>query len=287
VSDGVIVVDKPAGMTSHDVVDEVRRRLRTRRVGHAGTLDPDATGVLVVGVGRATRLLQFAQSSAKRYRAEVVFGVSTTTQDASGVEVLHRPAEGLTRAALERALRGFVGDIEQMPPMVSAVKIGGERLYAKARRGEEVNRAARRVTVFALQLVAFVPGEQARATLDVRCSAGTYVRTLAHDIGERIGCGAHLGRLRRVEASGFGEADAIPLDSVGPHALRPLVDAVRELPRVAVDADEAHMVSHGRPLPATSELADGGSVAILRDAELLAVYVRRGDALVAERVVPR
>ena len=151
--DGVLVVDKPAGMTSHDAVDEVRHRLGTRRVGHAGTLDPDATGVLVMGVGRATRLLAYAQAAAKRYRAEVAFGVETTTQDASGEVVARADAGWLSRAEVEAALPAFRGAIEQVPPMVSAVKVGGERLYRKARRGEEVARAPRRVTVHALELV--------------------------------------------------------------------------------------------------------------------------------------
>ena len=284
-SDGIVVVDKPAGMTSHDVVDEVRRRLQTRRVGHAGTLDPDATGVLVLGVGRATRLLSYAQRSAKRYRATAVFGTRTTTQDASGAVVERRRAEGLSARDITDALEAFVGDIEQVPPMVSAVKVGGERLYAKARRGEVVERAARSVTVFGVDVVDFRPGDEPRAMLDVHCSAGTYVRTLVHDIGERVGCGAHLGVLRRVAAAGFTEADAIALDEVDAAAVRPPLDAVRSLARVEVEGADARRVRHGRPLAAVDGVRDGEPVAVVHTGELVAVYVRRGAELRAEVVV--
>jgi tRNA pseudouridine55 synthase len=283
--DGVLVVDKPAGMTSHDVVDVVRRRLGTRRVGHGGTLDPDATGVLVLGVGRATRFLSYAQQAPKRYRAEVLFGVTTTTQDAAG-EVVARRRAGVTRAKVENALARFRGDIEQIPPMVSAVKVRGERLYHKARRGEEVARAARLVTIHRLDLVRWRDGDTPEGTLEVCCSAGTYVRTLAHDLGAALGCGAHLARLRRTESGGFSEADAISLDEVDEGRLGPLLDAVRGLPRLEVDDDAALRVRHGRPL-GTAPTGAAERVAVVRGAELLAVYARRSGALVAEKVVGR
>ncbi|HEX2051488.1 MAG TPA: tRNA pseudouridine(55) synthase TruB [Actinomycetota bacterium] len=281
--DGVVVVDKPAGMTSHDVVDALRRRLGTRKVGHAGTLDPDATGVLVLGVGRATRLLAYAQAAPKRYAAVARFGVTTTTQDASGDVVERRPAR-VAAADVERALPRFTGAVEQVPPMVSAVKVGGERLYRKARRGEEVERHARRVVVYELALTSFEPGDAPAATLDVACSAGTYVRTLVHDLGAALGCGAHLERLRRTEASGFTLADAVALDAVTAAELRPASDAVRALPRVEVDAAAARAVRHGRPLPAPPGAGDGPA-AIVHDDRLLAVYRRADDRLVADRVV--
>ncbi|CAN5633863.1 tRNA pseudouridine(55) synthase TruB [soil metagenome] len=285
VTEGVLVVDKPAGMTSHDVVDEVRRRLSTRRVGHAGTLDPDATGLLLLGVGRATRFLSYGQSSPKRYRASAVFGVTTSTQDASGDILRRRPAGDLTRRALGDALGDFVGEVDQVPPMVSAVKVGGERLYLKARRGEEVERRARRVTIYSLELVGFRAGAVPQAALDVHCSAGTYVRTLVADLGEHLGCGAHLGSLRRIEAAGFTEADAVPLAEVTRDALRPLVDAVRELPRLEADEDAVRRVGHGRPLAARPDLGEGEEVAIVRDSTLLGVYARSGSVLVPRRVV--
>lgn len=280
--DGVLVIDKPAGITSHDVVDAVRRRLGTKKVGHAGTLDPDATGVLMIGVGRATRLLSYAQSSPKRYRATARFGATTTTQDASGTVLEERPVD-LTETKIADALAGFLGDIEQIPPMVSAVKIGGERLYKKALRGEEVERPPRPVTIYELRLVEFDGDES--ATLDVRCSAGTYVRTLVHDLGLTLGCGAHLSSLRRTEAGGFRVEEAIGLDEVDETRLRPLGDTVLELPHLEVDETEEALVRNGRPLPAP----DGDReplYAVTRQGRLLAVYETRGDDLVADRVVP-
>ncbi len=281
---GVVVVDKPAGMTSHDVVDRVRKVFGTRKVGHAGTLDPDATGVLVLGVGAATRLLSFAQAGLKRYSAVAAFGTTTTTQDASGDVLETRPVE-LDRATVERIAASFVGDIEQIPPMVSAVKIGGERLYRKARRGEDVERPPRQVTIESLDLVDLseAPPE---ATFDVRCSAGTYVRTLVHDIGAALGCGAHMKSLRRTEASGFSEADAIPLEDLAPRDLRPNLDLVRGLPRVAADDDAARLVADGRPLPAGSQaIAEDQPAAVVAGDRLLAIYTRRGDRLVAQKVL--
>jgi tRNA pseudouridine55 synthase len=285
--DGVLVVDKPSGMTSHDVVDEVRRVLGTRKVGHGGTLDPDATGVLVVGIGKATRLLSYAQAVPKRYLATVRFGITTTTQDASG-EVLERREAVVTPEAVTVELRMFVGEIEQVPPMVSAVKIGGERLYRKARRGEDVERPARRVRVYAADLLSFREGTQPEADVDVRCSAGTYIRTLAHDLGERLGCGAHLVSLRRTEAGGFEPADACALTDVGPERILPMLDVVRALPQTEVDEDEAAAVANGRPLPAVNgSLDEGAATALLHGGRLLAVYRRKGGTLVAERVVPQ
>jgi tRNA pseudouridine55 synthase len=280
--DGVLVVDKPAGMTSHDVVDRVRELLGTRKVGHGGTLDPDATGVLLIGVGRATRLLVYAQAGPKRYRAGARFGVTTSTQDSSG-DVLEEKPVSLSRDDIERALESFRGEIEQIPPMASAVRVRGERLYHKARRGEQVERAARRVTIYSLDLVDFDGRD--RATLDVVCSGGTYMRTLVADLGDALGCGAHLDELRRTQAGGFTDADAIPLDAVTAEAVRPLADAVRDLPRMEVGDRDAARVSHGQPLDASNAPAKGGLVAVTRDGELLAVYSREGERLVADRVL--
>lgn len=282
--DGVLAIDKPAGVTSHDVVDEVRRRLGTRRVGHAGTLDPPATGVLLIGVGRATKLLGFAQAGPKRYRAVASFGTTTSTQDASG-EVLQRKPAPLTAADVSAVLPRFVGAIDQVPPMVSAVRVGGERLYKKARRGEEVARAARRVVVHELRLEGFEGGTTPEATLDVLCSSGTYVRTLVSDLGDALGCGAHVKALRRTESAGFTQADLVLVDEVTPATLRPLLDAVRELPRMEVDDDDAVRVRHGRPLAPGARAAQGERVAVLSSGELLGVYALRGASLVAERVV--
>lgn len=283
--DGVLVVDKPGGMTSHDVVDEVRKKLGTKRVGHAGTLDPDATGLLILGIGRATRFLAYAQSGPKRYLAEARFGITTSTQDASGEVVATSDAtviEDHVRAALEK----FRGAIEQVPPMVSAVKVGGERLYRKARRGEEVDRAARSVMVYSLELTGFDPAEQT-AQLDITCSGGTYVRTLINDLGAALGTGAHMTALRRTETGGFSLSDAVALEEAGPDALLPLTAVVRALATVQLDDDAAADVLHGRKLPATlaADLEEGQHAALARGSELLAVYRRAGHELVADRVV--
>jgi tRNA pseudouridine55 synthase len=282
----VAVIDKPAGMTSHDVVDHVRRKMDTKKVGHAGTLDPDATGVLVIGVGRATRLLRYAQMGDKRYLATASFGSTTSTQDASG-EVLETNEVRFTQPELEEVLKDFTGDIEQIPPMVSAVKVGGERLYKKARRGEEVERAPRRVTIGALQLLELKldTPHGVLATLDITCSGGTYIRTLVHDIGQRLGCGAHLSELRRTASGPFSEDQAVPLSEIDPGRLRPMREAVALLPSLSVDGDRARAVVHGRPLDidAGEDFAD--RVAVISDEELLAVYRREGNKLIAETVV--
>ena len=290
-TDGVVVVDKPGGMTSHDVVDEVRRLFRTRKVGHAGTLDPDATGVLVLGLGRSTRLLDYARLGPKRYLAEASFGVTTTTQDASGEELSRRPC-GFTQADLLAALPRFLGAIEQVPPMVSAVRVGGERLYAKARRGELVERAARPVVIHELKLLSFSVsnsdprGAEPHAAFEVCCSAGTYVRTLVHDLGETLGCGAHLCSLRRIEAAGFGAAEAVPLAKLRVSHLLPPLEAVRGMPRMDVSAEDAARVSHGRPLQTARESAGAERVAVVHEGLLLGVYRRESSRWVAERVMP-
>ena len=282
--DGVLVVDKPPGITSHDVVDAVRRELGTRKVGHAGTLDPDATGILLLGAGRATRFLSYAQAAPKRYVAGATFGVTTSTQDSSG-EVVESSDASFSQDALERALAGLRGDIEQVPPMVSAVKVGGERLYAKARRGEEIERAPRAVTVYELELLEYDPAARA-ATLETLCSGGTYVRTLVHDLGNALGCGAHMTSLRRTAAAGFTELDAVPLDAVSEDALRPIGEAVRELPRLDVDTETALAVSHGKALDLQRPEPEGTPMALFSDGELIAVYRVTARGLRADRVVP-
>ena len=283
--DGVLIIDKPPAMTSHDVVDAVRKRFRTKRVGHAGTLDPDATGVLMLGLGKATRFLSYAQASPKRYRTTAVFGVTTSTQDASGEIVETLPVD-INEDGVRAAMSSLTGEIEQIPPMVSAVKVGGERLYRKALRGESVERSARPVTIHQFELLSLT-ADPPEAVLEVRCSGGTYVRTLVHDLGAKLGCGAHLRELRRIENGGFTDSEAVPLDAVDDSDLLPILDAVRELPRVEIDEDAARLVSHGRRLPLESgELSQGDAVAVVHGGELVAVYVRKEDELVPDRVVP-
>jgi len=209
--DGVLVCDKPGGMTSHDVVARVRRLAGQRRVGHGGTLDPPATGVLVLALGRATRLLPFLPTEPKRYLAEVSFGSATDTLDAAGAVTGTAGTDGVDEAALRAALAGFVGPQLQVPPMVSAIKVGGERLYAKARRGEQIDRAPRPILIHELELLGFTAAEPPLATLAVVCSGGTYVRSLAADLGRALGTLAHLASLRRTAVGRFTEQDAHPL----------------------------------------------------------------------------
>lgn len=264
--DGVLVIDKPAGMTSHDVVAQVRRAVGGKRrgagklkVGHAGTLDPDATGILVVCLGRATRLVPFLQAARKTYDARLRLGRTTTTLDAAGETVAEVDASGVDEPAFCEALTSFVGTIEQIPPMVSAVKVDGERLYAKARRGEVVERRPRTVTVHDIVLEEFVPGPRAEAAFLVTCSSGTYVRTLAADVGERLGVGAHLAELRRLASGRFSVDHAVDLPKVRELAAQDRLDeallspaeAVADFPHLRLDDGQARALGHGRPPPAT------------------------------------
>lgn len=260
--DGVLVLDKPAGMTSHDVVQAVRRILGQRRVGHTGTLDPDATGVLVVCLGRATKLVQYLQAGEKTYAATMVLGRETSSQDAAGTVVAEVDAGHLGASDLQAVLPRFRGEIEQVPPMVSAVRVDGERLHEKARRGETVERAARRVTVHRLELADFRPELHPEASLVVTCSAGTYVRTLAHDIGAALGVGGSLTALRRTVNGPFTVDDAVGLDELRSAAETGHVDqlllspreAVRGLPAVEVsDPDQLLALTHGKPAPARGQ----------------------------------
>ena len=207
---GLLVIDKPQGVTSHDVVAAVRGALQMKRVGHAGTLDPMATGVLPVFIGRATRAAEFLESAEKEYVAGLRLGVVTDTQDTSGT-VLETNSVCVTRAQLEAALRQFLGPIEQIPPMYSAIKINGQKLYELARRGQEVARRPRSITIHALELL---EGEGADWTVRVRCSKGTYVRTLCHDLGRALGCGGCMSSLRRTRAGSFTLAQAVTMQQV-------------------------------------------------------------------------
>jgi tRNA pseudouridine55 synthase len=281
--DGLVVVDKPAGFTSHDVVAKMRKIYAQRRVGHAGTLDPDATGVLLVGLGRATRLLRYLSESGKAYDGRIVFGIATSTLDAAGEVVDQRPMP-LSREDVEGALPAFLGDIEQLPPMVSAVKVGGRRLHELARAGEEVERSPRPAHVDRFDVVAFEPGPYPAADVEVECGSGTYVRTLAADLGAALGGCAHLARLRRTRVGSFtlDEARALAAIEAEPAlAVLPLAAAVRDLEQVDVDAEQARAVSHGVSF-APSALAvrgDGPYAVVGPDGTLLAVYDTRGSAL--------
>lgn len=242
---GLAIVDKPAGVTSHDVVNQLRRHFGERRIGHAGTLDPDATGILLVGVGYATRLLQFLSGLDKTYTGEVVLGSETNTLDSSGIVTATYDMSQVTLPQARDAARELTGEIKQIPPMVSAIKIGGKRLHELAREGIEVERTARPVTVYSFDVEA--TSEPLVLRIKVRCSAGTYVRTLAADLGRLLGGGAHLRNLRRVAVGAFDESQAqSPLEV----QLLPAVTAVRDLTQVVVDTATAEMIRNGRVLDA-------------------------------------
>lgn len=244
-SEGLVVVDKPADWTSHDVVARMRRLAGTRRVGHAGTLDPMATGVLVVGIGRGTRLLGHLALADKDYDATIRLGVTTTTEDAQGDVVETCDSRGVTDEALRAAIASMVGDIEQVPSAVSAVKVDGERSYKRVRRGEDVQLAPRPVHVARFDVV-----ERRGDDVDVRvtCSTGTYVRALARDVGVKLGVGAHLTALRRTRVGGFDLGQARDLDELAAELrVVPLADAVAAaFPRVDVSDEEAQRLVYGQ-----------------------------------------
>lgn len=278
---GVAVVDKPAGVTSHDVVGMLRRRFGERQVGHGGTLDPDATGVLVVAVGKATRLLRFVETTRKGYEGEVVFGTSTSTLDAAGEVVDTFDMSTVTLDDVRRVVaQHLTGDIEQVPPMVSAIRVDGRRLHELAREGVEVERDARPVTIHRFDVTGWV--EPGVVGIEVECAAGTYIRSLADDLGRLLGGGAHLRALRRTHVGDFTLAEAAPPEEC---ELLPVSAAVRTLAQVTVDDATAALIANGRVLDAWE--GDGPWAVSSSAGELLAVYEPfRGQAKPAV-VLPR
>jgi len=283
--EGVLVVDKPAGMTSHDVVDRVRRLAGTGRVGHTGTLDPAATGVLVCCLGRATRLAAPLQAGTKLYAAVVHLGVTTDSDDLDGAVLTRTPATHLEEATVCGALGAFRGEQLQVPPMVSAVRIGGRRLHEIAREGGEVERPARRVRIDDLVLDRFTPGETAEVSLLVGCSAGTFVRSLARDLGAALGTGGALASLRRLANGPFLVEDAVPLADLEAdpgllaRRLLPVEEAVRAaLPVVEVDADVARRMATGATPDRAGLPAPGVVTAYLHAGSLVAVHGPGRDA---------
>ncbi len=254
-TDGFVVVDKPGGMTSHDVVARMRRLARTRRVGHAGTLDPMATGVLVIGIGRATRLLPYAAGHRKTYLGTVRLGQTTVTDDAEGDVTAESATDHLTDAGITEALQPFRGEISQVPSAVSAIKIKGVRSYARVRKGEDVALPPRPVTIHRLELLNVHRSSQVvDVDIEVECSAGTYVRALARDLGAALGVGGHLVALRRTSVGGFTLDEAVPLATLlaadaPPEVLDLPAVAHRLFARRDVNAELAGTLSHGGPLP--------------------------------------
>ncbi|MBK8904645.1 MAG: tRNA pseudouridine(55) synthase TruB [Anaerolineaceae bacterium] len=285
---GMLCVDKPLGMTSHDVVGRVRRVAGLRRVGHAGTLDPLATGVLLLALGRTTRLIEYLVGHDKVYETTVRLGQSTTTYDAEGEVVEERPFLHLTRPHIEEALNQFRGDILQQPPIYSAIKQGGQPLYKLARQGKtDVARPYRPVTIHELTLLSW---EAPYLSLRINCSSGTYIRSLGHDLGEVLGCGGHVSALRRLSVGDFGVETAVPLTALTPDNitdyLLPPETAVRHLPRLdlpetaAADILQGKVVDQTEPFPAELARAYGP------DGQFLGVVAAEDSQWIARKMFP-
>lgn len=281
---GIVVVDKPQGWTSHQVVGRLRRILGTRKVGHAGTLDPMATGVLVVGFNRATRLLGHLMLTEKTYTATMRLGVTTDTDDADGTVVDRVDATRVERQQIRAAMAPLTGEIDQVPSSVSAIKVDGRRAYERVRAGEEVRLRSRRVTVSRFDLLEVRPGPEGSLDADVivDCSSGTYIRALARDVGAALGCGGHLVALRRTRVGPFVVEDAQVVDG-DTDAVRvvPIDDVARRIfPSLDVDADAARVVANGGWLSVPLD----GVTALFHDSRFLALYRPDGEVAVAEAV---
>jgi tRNA pseudouridine55 synthase len=274
--EGLMLVDKPSGVTSHDVVDVVRRSLRTRKVGHAGTLDPMATGLLIVGVGRATRLLRYLGDLSKSYAATGRLGEETDTLDADG-QIVRSASVDVSRAEIEGVCAALVGDSLQAPPAYSAVKVGGRKLYEAARKGDALEAPARRIRVDAFEVSAF---DGRDVEVRITCSGGTYVRVLVADVGRALGCGAHLVRLRRTAIGPFQVEDARP-PGVGEPL--PIDRAIGHLPSIHLDAEEARAASHGRLLGPAA--IDGPYAVFGPDGALKGIYRDAGASARPEVVL--
>jgi len=272
---GVLVVDKPIGLTSHDVVQIIRRGTGIRRAGHTGTLDPRASGVLVVLIGPAVRLSEYVSASDKRYQATIRLGSSTDTYDSEGRVTQRASVDHLTEDNFYDILQTFVGEIEQVPPPYSAVKVKGRKAYEMAREGEEVELAPRKIQVYSLDILEWAPPE---VVIDVYCSSGTYVRSLANDLGKSLGTGAHLIGLRRTKSGRFTLRDAVPLRRLKEafdagdwyKNLIPAADALGDWPMVELDADQVELIRHGHRVPAEAG-ASGWARGISQQGDLVAL----------------
>jgi tRNA pseudouridine55 synthase len=270
------VVDKPVGMTSHDVVQAIRRGTNIRRAGHTGTLDPRASGVLVVLLGPAVRLSEYVAASDKRYQAIIMLGTTTDTYDADGKTITSSPVN-VTEEQFNTELQKFVGRIEQVPPPYSAIKVGGRKAYDMARNGEEFELAPRIIDVYSLELLEWAPPE---VVIDVNCSSGTYVRSLANDLGARLGCGATLTGLRRTKNGRFTLRDAVPLrklneafvDSTWYQYLIPAADALSDWPSIELDQEQMDAIRHGHRIPADPAAGPRAS-GVSEQGELVALLV--------------
>lgn len=278
---GIVVIDKPSGMTSHDVVSRVRRLAGTRRVGHGGTLDPMATGVLVVATGKATRLLTYLLGSPKSYRGTIRLGAATTTDDAEGEAVSTADASALPEEAIHDGLAALTGEIQQVPSTVSAIKVDGRRAHERVRAGEDVELKARTITVYSIEVESIArDGAFVDVTADFTVSSGTYIRAIARDLGAALGVGGHLTMLRRTSVGDFRVEDAAHLDALvesGEVPITPLADAARQiLPSVDLGEREATALSYGQAIDGA---VDGPTAAIGPDGRLMAVVVEKKGRL--------
>ncbi len=280
---GILLVRKPLGITSHDVVNHLRRTFNTKRVGHAGTLDPMAEGVLVVAVGPATRFLQYLPLEPKEYRAQVAFGRTTTSYDQEGDEVETKPVPADLGGRIAEAIPRFMGLIDQFPPMFSAVKVNGKPLYHYARQGKELKRESRTVHIGKLDVVEF---EGHVATMEVECSGGTYIRSLAHDLGQEVGCGAYLSGLVRTRVGRFSLDAAIPMADVTIADIIPLREALPPMPLVELSPLQTEHVRDGRPVILANPPSE--TVVALLDTEgnVFSIARRHGNVLQPECVIP-
>lgn len=278
-ANGILIVDKPADWTSQDVVSKLRGAFHERRAGHGGTLDPMATGVLPLFFGRATRAVEFFEHADKTYVAGLRLGMVTDTQDTTG-NVLEEPPCAISRGELEAALSHFVGELEQIPPMYSAIKVGGKKLYELARKGQEVERKARRITVFSLKLLAF---EENEATLEIHCSKGAYVRTLCHDIGAFLGCGGCMSALRRVQAGAYTAEQSHTMEELlsceAPEALLLPVDSLfLAYPDLTLTASQEKCIRNGAGFTLYGK-AEGKYRLYSREGEFLALAEQKAEKL--------
>jgi tRNA pseudouridine55 synthase len=281
--DGILNINKPVGITSHDVVARVRKIIGQKRVGHAGTLDPLASGVLLLCLGQATRVAEYLIASDKVYRAGCRLGITTDTYDAEG-RITGRSEVTVTREQVERELMAFVGNLEQTPPMYSALKVGGTPLYRMARRGQTITRTARKVAIHALELLEWTPPEM---QLQVHCSKGTYIRSLVHDLGQRLRCGAYLAGLVRMASGAFRIEESVTLTELEEafaqantaRLLHPLDTALQAFPAVTVDEQTATSIAYGQGVQLSADAAASLVRAYTADGRLLALLQHRKQDL--------
>jgi tRNA pseudouridine55 synthase len=286
--EGILPLFKPAGLTSHDCVFKLRKILKTKKVGHTGTLDPDVTGVLPICIGKATKVAEYITDAGKAYEGEVTIGFSTTTEDASGETVEKKMVNRtIPREEIQQVLNSLTGEIEQTPPMFSAVKVGGVRLYEYARKGIEVERPSRKVKIFSIELLderTEYSGETISFRFRVSCSKGTYIRTLAVMIGERLGYPAHMSHLTRIQSASyslkdcltFEEVEKLMADGTISTVLRPLETALSHLPKLLINDKVAEKVKNGAllPIPEHLKTSNGPIIAETKDGMALAIYAK-------------